>query len=682
MTLGPPMPRLDLPRVPRHVAIARALRTFGRRVREFKWLILAAIALMLSLTAALAPYLRAEAHDSHGPPTDGEYTFVGRGWGHGRGLSQYGAHRAAKLGKSPKAITDFYYARSRLATVNDRTMRVLISATNGDRLVKFGAATGLAATAYRSDGSTLATRALSGRDWWRVITDASGLRVQYLDGSGWRNLSIGGATSFAGVGIKASGPLALHDQDGGSRVYRGVYRITRLDERRIRVINHVRLETEYLRSVVPAESPAWWPQAALGAQAIAARSYAVWHERRPRARDYDLCDSTACQVYRGVSTEDSRTNKAIAATKGHVRTTDGKTIRAEYSSSNGGSIMTGGAGHTTSRYDPWSDGDWDPNHRWTKDLKASTIAGRVFGSGARLTRISIDERNGYGDWGGRALVVKFSGQRNGSSITRTLNGEQVRGRLGLRSAYFTVGGSGETRWVHSSGLAKGAWTHAFTYGPKGAVVAGDWNGNRSKTAAVLTRSSGRWLWRPTNSNNPGGTYTTFRYGSDRCVPIAGDWNGNGRDSPGVVCASNGSWVWHLRNAMSDGAPSYRFAYGSSSCRPVVGDWNGNRRDTPGVACSSGGYLRWRLRNANSAGPTSYAFTFGAAGATPVVGDWNGDGKDTIGAASPSGDSWVWRIRNANSSGSPNRTFRFGTRAQRPISGDWNGNGKTTAGVTV
>jgi hypothetical protein len=74
--------------------------------------------------------------------------------------------------------------------------------------------------------------------------------------------------------------------------------------------------------------------------------------------------------------------------------------------------------------------------------------------------------------------VKFSGQRNGSSITRTVSGEQVRGKLGLRSAYFTVGGSGETHWVHSSGLAKGAWTHAFTYGPKGAVVAGDWNGNR------------------------------------------------------------------------------------------------------------------------------------------------------------------------------------------------------------
>jgi stage II sporulation protein D len=674
MTLGPPMPP-----VPQAETLRRSV---GRQLRDAKWAILAAITLVVSLAAALAPYLRAEAHESIGRAPDGEYTFVGRGWGHGRGLSQYGAYRAAKLGKSAKTITDFYYGRSRLATVNDRTMRILLSATNGDRFVRYPNASGLSATAYRSDGSVLASRALAGRAWWRVVTDSSGLRVQYLDGTAWRNVGMGGRTAFARVSVKASGALALYDEDGGSRVYRGSYHVTRLDARRIRVVNHVALERQYLRSVVPSESPASWPQAALAAQAIAARSYAVWYERNPRARDYDLCDTTACQVYRGVSSENSRTDKAVAATKGQARVTDGKTIRAEYSSSNGGSVVTGGTGHSTSRYDPWSDGSWDPKHRWTKDIKASAIATSVFGSGTTLTRITIGERNGYGDWGGRVLSVTFHGSRGGSSVKRTLTGEQVRSKLRLYSAYFTIGGSTDTRWVHSSGLSKGAWTHAFTYGPKGAVVAGDWNGNRSETAAVLTRSSGRWLWRPTNSNNPGATYTTFRYGSDRCIPVAGDWNGNGRDSPGVVCASNGSWVWHLRNAMSAGGPSYRFAYGSSSCRPVVGDWNGDRRDTPGVACPSGDHLRWRLRNANSAGSPSYNFTFGAAGATPVVGDWNGDRKDTIGTATRSGDTWVWRVRNANSAGSASGTFSFGTAAQQPIAGDWNGNGLTTAGVTV
>jgi len=444
----------------------------------------------------------------------------------------------------------------------------------------------------------------------------------------------------------------------------------------------VRLEKEYLRSVVPAESPAGWPQAALGAQAIAARSYAVWYERHPRARDYDLCDTSACQVYRGVASEDSRTNKAVDATRGRVRVRHGKTIRAEFSSSNGGSIVTGGTGHTRSRYDAWSDGDWDPKRRWTKEIKASDIARRVLGSGSSLGRIEVAERNGYGDWGGRVVSATFHGDRDGKPVQRTLGGEQVRSRLGLRSAYFTVAGSNDTRWLHSNGLGKGAWSHALTYGPKGAVVAGDWNGNGSDTVAVLTRSGGAWRWQLAHSNNPGGASTTFSYGSARCVPVAGDWNGDGKDSPGVVCPSGGRWVWHLRNSLSAGSPHYRFTYGGTSCRPVVGDWNGDRRDTPGVACDSGDHLRWRLRNVNSAGAPSYDFTFGTAGARPLVGDWNGNGKDTMGTASRSGDSWVWRVRNANSAGSASRTFSFGTAAQWPLPGDWNGDGTTTAGAVV
>jgi hypothetical protein len=246
------------------------------QVRDAKWAILAAIALVISLVAALAPYLRAQAHDAMGRASDGEYRFVGRGrgWGRGRGLSQYGAYRAARLGKSAQAITDFYYGRSRLATL-DRTMRILLSATNGDRFVRFPNATRLSAMAHRADGPVLVRRALAGLAWWRVITDSSGLRVQYLDGSAWRNVSIHGSASFARVSVWATNPLALYGEDGGSRAYRGSYHVTRFDARRIRVVNHVALETQYLRSVVPSETPASWPHVALGAQAIAPRGYAA-----------------------------------------------------------------------------------------------------------------------------------------------------------------------------------------------------------------------------------------------------------------------------------------------------------------------------------------------------------------------------------------------------------------------
>jgi SpoIID/LytB domain protein len=600
-------------------------------------------------------------------------------------MSQWGAYRAALLGETATAITDFYYQGSTLGDFGNRRIRIRLVATDGDRFVRFLSASGLTATVYNPDGTVLGSGTLTGHEWWRVVTDASGLRVQYQDGLAWVSVSIGGTDVFAGgqlVDVSASNQLALYDEDGGSTLYRGSYRMTRIDSSRLRAVNHALLEQEYLPSVVPSESIASWPSAALQAQAIAARSYSAWYEQNPQATDYDLCDTTACQVYRGVAAEDSRTTSAVSATQSRARIVDGAPLRAEFSSSNGGSLASGGPGHTAARYDPWSDGSWDPRHQWTVQVSAGALAARIFGSGASLTEIRVISRNGYGDWGGRVDSLRFSGVLAGTAVTTTLASEQVRAMLALNSAYFTISGQPGVRWQQSSELSIGSSAHTFTYGPSSARrIAGDWNNDGTDTPGVLDKVSGAWRWRLTSTNEISSPAVTFSYGPDRCVPLTGDWSGVGYNTPGVVCDDDGEWYWRLRDSNSSGAPHWQFRYGPSSCRPTVGDWDGNGGDSPGVICLDGGGLRWRLSNVLGISSPAADFQYGPETATPVVGDWDGDGQTTVGISGASGERWRWRLRDANSAGSPSYDFNYGLLTQRPITGDWDGDGRTTVGLT-
>ncbi|MGQ9865524.1 MAG: SpoIID/LytB domain-containing protein [Pseudanabaenaceae cyanobacterium] len=101
------------------------------------------------------------------------------------------------------------------------------------------------------------------------------------------------------------------------------------------VVNHVPLET-YLRGVVPHEIGSQAPFAAVQAQAILARSYALASRQRFVADNYELCATTQCQVYRGLEGTSPNTDRAIATTRGQVLTHQGKIIEALYSSTTGG----------------------------------------------------------------------------------------------------------------------------------------------------------------------------------------------------------------------------------------------------------------------------------------------------------------------------------------------------------
>jgi SpoIID/LytB domain protein len=193
---------------------------------------------------------------------------------------------------------------------------------------------------------------------------------------------------------------------------------------------------DYLRGVVPRESPASWADVANGAglnalmaQAVAARSYARSEARYAYAT---TCDTTTCQVYggaglNGVSVEDARTDRAVANTTGDVMTLAGQVARTEFHSSSGG--WTAGGTFPAVQ----DDGDVaSPYHDWSVAVPRATIS-TAFGVGT-VQAVTVLTRNGLGADGGRVLTVRVTG--SGGSVT--VSGMDFRTALGLRSDWFVV----------------------------------------------------------------------------------------------------------------------------------------------------------------------------------------------------------------------------------------------------
>ncbi|MFH2066966.1 MAG: SpoIID/LytB domain-containing protein [Pseudomonadota bacterium] len=117
--------------------------------------------------------------------------------------------------------------------------------------------------------------------------------------------------------------------------YRGFFIITAEHGEGLCAINHVDIE-EYLYGVVPREMPDSWEEHALMAQAVAARTYALYIKEKNTHPMYDLEATTASQVYGGCNSESKRSTKAVHATRGQVMTHDGRLIIAYFHSDSGG----------------------------------------------------------------------------------------------------------------------------------------------------------------------------------------------------------------------------------------------------------------------------------------------------------------------------------------------------------
>ncbi|HKN51714.1 MAG TPA: SpoIID/LytB domain-containing protein, partial [Amycolatopsis sp.] len=391
-------------------------------------------------------------------PPNGVFALTGHGWGHGHGLSQYGAYGAAKVdGMTYRQILAFYYPDTTPTGLPlGSPVRVVLHDTMAGQLPvapRGGAKLTVTTTADGVPPCILPDSVDGGKTsvaQWRarVITTSDGerMRVQAsTDGNTWNtdptitdcdpawSKPLDGSVTFDGGGIT---DLV---RGGAIAPYRGNLRAA-FTGTRIYVVNIVPID-QYLRSVVPSEMPSSWAPAALQSQAVAARTYAAYEIAHPKNKPYyDMYDDTRDQMYIGQSHEAASTTAAVMATEdpdaqtGDILTSNGGPAFTQFSSSNGGWTVYGGQPYLPAQKDPYDGLVPSSVHDWSTTVPATTIA-KLYGKQiGQLQSIAVTGRDGHGQWGGRVTSLDL----RGSSGTVTVTGTDFRLALGLRSEWFTV----------------------------------------------------------------------------------------------------------------------------------------------------------------------------------------------------------------------------------------------------
>lgn len=392
----------------------------------------AALAGLLVATACTLDAAPALASGVLVVPKGATIAIHGRGFGHGHGMSQYGAQGAAKQGLSTSQILGFYYPHTNPGHMGG-SVRVLITENIG-RPTRVVARPGLQVRDLTKGTTThVPTHGHASKATvWRMSGGANGAtKVSYRTAGWhvWRTLK--GDGEFRST--KAALTLVLPQ---GRVTYRGTLRsMGRISKTTHRItVNKVSLEG-YVRGVVPREMPASWKPAALRAQAVAARTYAAYEVRNSTDPRFNLCDDSSCQVYGGRTAYVTSTDKATAATAGHVRTYQGQPAFTQFSASNGGELAPAAQPYLVGKRDHYDTKAIDPYTSWTVKVSASKID-HTWPTLGRLTSIDVTSRDGKGKWGGRILALTLHGTKGG----KDLSGDGFRAALGLRSSYlqFTI----------------------------------------------------------------------------------------------------------------------------------------------------------------------------------------------------------------------------------------------------
>lgn len=398
-----------------------------------------AAALATAAALVAGPLLAAPAHagtvERFRVPASGTFTVQGHGYGHGHGMSQYGAQGAARQGLSAAQILSFYYPGTTVAT-KVQPIRVLISAdTTRDTNVL--AEPGLTVRDLGSS-TTYALPDIAGVRRWRLNVDKAGHTVVAYQTGRWHRYRPGGLAYLVGDGQlrAADGTLTLVLPGGTTTAtYRGALRGASpapgsTDRDTVDVVS----VEQYLRGVVSAEMPASWDPAALQAQAVAARTYALFEKADNAGRYSQICDTGSCQVYRGTSAEYPSTDAAIRATRGQYLTYGGRPAFTQFGSSSGGWTADGGEPYLRAQPDPYDGWAGNPVHSWSKKVDEGVLERRYPRIGD-LRRIDITARDGNGDYGGRVQSLVLVGAKGKQAIS----GGTFQSLLGLRSTWFDLG---------------------------------------------------------------------------------------------------------------------------------------------------------------------------------------------------------------------------------------------------
>jgi stage II sporulation protein D len=347
----------------------------------------------------------------------------GAGWGHGIGMSQYGANGYAQHGFGFRDILAHYYTGTQLNHATG-SVRVLLQPVDPYIRVRGASRAGSKrlkpSTTYvaKRKGATIVLRNSHGKLAGRFTEP---LRL-----------------SRPGHPLRLLGPALNNVRNG---LYRGAIDVT-TELGGVSAVNVVSLDT-YTKGVVPGEMPSSWEPEALKVQAVAARSYAL---ATRKSGAFDLYPDTRSQVYRGASGERDTTNTAVSATAGQVLTYNGSVAVTYFFSTSGGhtenveNVFLGSSpkGYLKGVDDPYDDGS--PYHRWRERLSNRSLDRKLGGyCVGSFKKIKVLKR-GSSPRIVRARVYCSKG-------TRLITGPTLRSRLGLRDtwALFTKVSASQAR---------------------------------------------------------------------------------------------------------------------------------------------------------------------------------------------------------------------------------------------
>jgi len=397
---------------------------------------------LLISTTLLGPAAPAHA-DEPTVPVNGTTTFTGHGFGHGRGMSQYGAQGRAIKGITAASILSFYYPGTTLSTTSgyikvwlkgDIDTDTIVLPKSGLELADYGAG-----RAYKLP-TTLGAKA------WKLSGSgsSSGFKVSYQN-NGWHSYLPGGK-SLVGYGEfrNAVSYAVTVRMPGGDKNYRGA-----VQRRNSHTINRTGIDS-YIRGVVPTEMPATWRLEALKAQSIAARTFAAYERQDSSGPSdtYNVDDTTNSQVYGGMSVETTKTNQAVTATASKIlrysgAPENGGPAYTQFSSSNGGWTVAGATKpYLVDTADSFEQYSSNPYSTWTYAAPQTTLQTKLrslaISQGTdvgTVTGLAVVARDGHGQWGGRVTSIRIIGT-GGKSIV--VDGSALRFAIGLRSTWFSL----------------------------------------------------------------------------------------------------------------------------------------------------------------------------------------------------------------------------------------------------
>jgi stage II sporulation protein D len=350
----------------------------------------------LAILAALPPAASAAVN----------WVVHGHGFGHGVGMSAYGAYGYAQHGKGYQFILGHYYSGTTIGTLTKPSVvRVLLTTSSGD--VGFSAATSACgeqldpARAYEAHrlGKSVVLRSSGGKPLARC---GGTLRA-----AGAGKITIAGIGSFRGA-------LETVPEGGG-----------------LNIVNALAVD-QYVKGVVPNESPPSWPVEELKAQAVASRSFALTAGRD--GNGFDLYADTRSQVYKGLESEYARSNEAVEATRGQVVMYGGQIAETLFSACSGGktesivNVFGTAIPYLVGVPDPY-DGAC-PLHEWTLKFTGPEISSKLGGHlDGKLKKVAIT-KTGYSP---RIIEAKLYGTGGVTSVS----GEQLEVALGGYSTWMT-----------------------------------------------------------------------------------------------------------------------------------------------------------------------------------------------------------------------------------------------------